>query len=265
MFQCLVFLRPCTLQAQQFIASRHQHLRSNKGKWLVAGIFCTALSPVAHAGRPMATDDAAVLDDGACQLEAWTEHSSGANTSWLNPGCNPFGSTEFALGLARQQDRKDSTNNSSLNSWQIKHLLRAYDEQQVGFAVSTGGQHTRVSADNAIFIKGIATFPLRGDSLLTHVNLGGIRQRDQQSNQYRGTWGVALDGEILAATRASLETFGMTGGGDAARTNWQLGLRRALIPGRLQLDASIGSPFGRWSGERIVTLGLVFVTPAFMR
>lgn len=261
MFQCLVFLRPCTLQAQQFLASRR--LRSGKGKWLIATLFCSALAPAAHAGRPMATDDAAVLDDGACQLEAWTEHSPGLNTSWLNPSCNPFGSTEFALGLARQQDRKDSANNSSLNSWQIKHLLRAYDEQHSGFAVAAGGQHTRVSADNELFIKGIATLPLRGEDLLAHFNAGGIRQRDQSGGVYRATWGMALDGAVMHATRASLETFGTSGTGSAARSNWQFGLRRELIPGRLQLDASIGSPFGRWSGERTVSLGLVFTTPSF--
>ena len=263
MFQVLVFLRPCTLQAQQFLAARR--LRNRKVRFLVAAMFCAAASSSVHAGRPMATDDAAVLDEGACQLEAWTEHSPGLNTTWLNPSCNPFGATEFALGAARQQDRQNSANNSSLISWQIKHLLRAYDEQRAGFAVATGGQHTRLSGDNEIFIKGIATLPLRGESLLAHINAGGIRQRDQQGGNYRGTWGVALDGEVGSATRASLETFGMTGTGSAARTNWQAGLRHELIPGRLQLDASIGSPFGHWSDSRIVTVGLVFVTPAFMR
>jgi len=257
MFQVLVFIRPCALQAQQFLAARGPR----KLNAVLATIVCAAACSTAHAGRPMATDDAAVLDEGACQLEAWTEHSSALNTSWLNPSCNPFGATEFALGAAHQQDRRDSSANTALMSWQIKHLLRAYDAQQTGFAVATGGQHARASGDNEIFVKGIATLPLQGENLLAHVNAGGIRQRDQRGGNYRGTWGMALDAEVAAGTRASIETFGVTSTG----ANWQLGLRRELIPDRLQLDASIGSPFGRWPQGRIVTLGLVFVTPSLKR
>ncbi|MFJ9534693.1 hypothetical protein [Herbaspirillum sp. NPDC101396] len=257
MFQFLVFIRPCALQAQQFLAARGPR----KLNTVLAAVFCAAASSSAHAGRPMATDDAAVLDEGACQLETWTEHSSALNTSWLNPSCNPFGSTEFALGAAHQQDRRDSSANTALMSWQVKHLLRTYDDQQTGFAIATGGQHARASGDNETFIKGIATLPLQGENLLAHLNAGGIRQRDQRGGNYRGTWGMALDAEVSAGTRVSIETFGVTSTG----TNWQLGLRRELIPGRLQLDASIGSPFGRWPQERIVTLGLVFVTPSLKR
>ncbi|MFJ9451096.1 hypothetical protein [Herbaspirillum sp. NPDC101397] len=257
MFQFLVFIRPCALQAQQFLAARGPR----KLNTVLAAVFCAAASSSAHAGRPMATDDAAVLDEGACQLETWTEHSSALNTSWLNPSCNPFGSTEFALGAAHQQDRRDSSANTALMSWQVKHLLRTYDDQQTGFAIATGGQHARASGDNETFIKGIATLPLQGENLLAHLNAGGIRQRDQRGGNYRGTWGMALDAEVSAGTRVSIETFGVTSTG----TNWQLGLRRELIPDRLQLDASIGSPFGRWPQGRIVTLGLVFVTPSLKR
>lgn len=263
MFQFLVFLRPCTLQAQQFLASHCR--RSGKGKWLVAALVCTALSPAAHAGRPMATDDAAVLDEGACQLEAWTERTHDTNTTWLNPSCNPFGATEFALGAGRQQDRQNNTGNSALISWQVKHLLRAYDDQNAGFAVATGGQHARSSGANEIFIKGIATLPLRGEDLLAHLNLGALRQREDAQRDYRGTWGIALDAAVSPRTRASLESYGMTGGSSEPRKNWQLGLRYALIPDRLQLDASVGSPFGHWAEHRVVTVGLVFVMPGLLR
>jgi len=262
-FQFLVFLRPCALQAQQFLASRCRH--SGKGKWLIASLLCAALSPAAHAGRPMATDDAAVVDEGACQLEAWTEHAHDANTAWINPGCNPFGATEFALGAGRRQDRRDSSGNSTLMSWQVKHLLRAYDDRNAGFAVAAGGQHAYRSSANDIFIKGIATLPLRGEDLLAHVNLGALRQREDAQRDYRGTWGIALDAAVAPGTRASLETYGMTGGSNDTRKHWQLGLRHALIPDRLQLDASVGSPFGHWSERRVFTVGLVFVMPGLLR
>lgn len=265
MFQILVFLRPCSLQARTFLAKRG--LGHSTGKWLAVAALSAALPIAAHAGRPMVTDDAGVMDAGACQLEAWTERARDGNTTWLNPGCNPFGATEFSLGAGRQRlDTEDGTQTGMLYSWQVKHLLREADDERIGFAVSTGGQHSRASGDNEIFIKGIATAPLMGDDLLAHINLGAVRQREDQQRHYRGAWGLALDAAVLPATRASLEAFGTSGTtSSGADRNWQLGLRHELIPGRLQLDTSIGSPFGRWQEGRVFSVGLVFTTPAFLR
>lgn len=263
MFQILVFLRPCTLQARALFSERK--LKKSAGKLLAIAALSAAVPISAHAGRPMTTDDAGVVDAGACQLEAWTERTRDGNTTWLNPGCNPFGSTEFSLGAGRQRlDGEDGVDSSMLYSWQIKHLLREYDEERAGFALATGGQHARASGDNEIFVKGIATMPLMGDDLLAHVNLGAVRQREDQHRHYRGAWGAALDAAVLPNTRASIEAFGVTGSG-TGNNSWQLGLRHELIPGRLQFDASIGSPFGRRNEGRVISLGLVIVSPAFMR
>ena len=261
MFQFFPLGHPATLQAQDLLA-RHR-LPVGVGKWFAAialAIFLTLPTLPAHAGRPMATDDAAVLEAGSCQLEAWTEHAPAGNTGWLNPSCNPFGSTEFALGVAQQRQNGDG---GALYSWQVKHLLSEYNAQRSGFAIATGGQHARASGDNDIFVKGLATMPLIGEALLAHANLGAIRQHQQGKEQsnYRGLWGVALDAAVLPATRASLETYGNTG----TRANWQLGLRRELIPGRLQLDTSVGSPYGSWRQNHVISVGLVFVSPPFLR
>lgn len=228
-------------------------------KCIVVVLFCASFARPAHAGRPMATDDADVLDPGACQLETWNEHSRGQNLSWLNPSCNPFGATEFALGAARQ--RQDGAPASNLYSWQIKHLLRKYEEDSPGYALALGAQRDLAAAATDTFIKGIMSLPLAGENLLAHVNAGVVRQRREMQNDYRGSWGIALDGQVHEGTRVSLETYAVT----AARANWQLGVRHELIPGRLRIDASVGSPYGRWSNGRVVTVGLVFVTPDLRR
>lgn len=265
MFQILVFLRPCSLQARSFLGKRS--LRKQSAGLLAAAALSVAVPLTAQAGRPLTTDDAGVVEAGACQLEAWTERARDGNTNWLNPGCNPFGSTEFSLGAGRQRlDGEEGTQSSMLYSWQIKHLLRAYDDERVGFAVATGGQHVRASGDNELFFKGIATTPLMGDDLLAHINLGAVRQREDAQRHYRGAWGLALDAAVLPATRASIETFGTTGRTDGhADRNWQVGLRHELIPGRVQIDTSVGSPFGRWQEGRVWSVGLVFTTSAFLR
>jgi hypothetical protein len=221
------------------------------------------LSVPAHAGRPLATDDAAVVDPGACQLELWLERNRGSRALWANPGCNPFGATEFALGGARV--REDDAHDATVTAWQVKHRLRAFDERTAGFAlVLRTERDRRVHAglpplQGDAELKGIATWPLAGEAWLLHANAGALRQRESGAEplrRTRATWAAALDAEVLPATRASLEGFGV----GSERPRWQTGLRHALRGG-LQIDFAFGAKAGRFSDTRQVNFGLVFVTP----
>lgn len=218
-----------------------------------------ALAIPAQAGRPLATDDAAIVEAGACQLETWIERTRDSRSTWMNPGCNPFGSTEFSLGGARV--REDGASAFTVHQWQIKQMLRAYDETQTGLALAIGGQRVRHGDARQTFLNGIATVPLAGEAHLLHLNLGAARARDEDSRRTRATWGLAYDAEVAPATRAAVETFGSSG----ERANWQFGLRHEFVPGRVQIDGSVGSAIGRWSDTRVLTIGLVFVSPAFLR
>lgn len=221
--------------------------------------FGIAVTIPAQAGRPMATDDAAVVESGACQLEIWIERARDSRGTWLNPGCTPSGGTEFSLGGARV--REDGASTFTVHQWQIKQMLRAYDETQTGFALAIGGQRVRLGDARESFLNGISTVPLAGEAHLLHLNLGALRTRNEDRRRTRATWGLAYDVEVATATRAALETFGTSG----QRANWQFGLRHELVPGRVQLDGSVGSAIGRWSDTRLFTVGLVFVSPAFLR
>ncbi len=224
---------------------------------LLALAFSTAMLS-AQAGRPLATDDAAIVDHGACQLETWIERRRDGRGTWLNPGCNPFGRTEFSLGGARMREDGASF---TLQQWQIKQMLRDYDATQPGFALAVGDHWVRHGGARAPFLNGMATLPLLGEAHLMHISLGAVRVRDAEGRRSRATWGLAYDTEAAGATRVSLETFGTSG----ERPNWQLGVRHELVAGHVQLDASVGSAFGRWPQSRLLTVGLVFVSPAFMR
>jgi hypothetical protein len=209
----------------------------------------------AHAGRPLATDDAAVLDAGHCQLEAWAAHERGARGLWLNPGCGLFGPTEIALGGARI--KADGEDRFTLLTWQAKHLLRAHGDTRAGFALALGGERARRVDEGSVFLNGIATVPLGNEDRLLHLNLGALRERAEGNSRRRGLWGLALDSEVAADTRASIEGLGLSG----ERARWQAGLAHEVVPGRLQIDASVGSALGRWRETRAFTLGLVVVTP----
>jgi len=220
------------------------------------------LSSPTHAGRPLATDDAAIVAHGACQLELWLERGRGERTLWANPTCNPFGRTEFALGGARVRDDEGG---ATVTAGQVKYLLRAFDERAPGFALAFRAERDRrvhaglppLQGDTEF--RGIATWPLAGEALLLHANLGALRQRetgDEPRWRTRPTWAVALDQEALPFTRASLEAYG-TG---SERARWQAGLRHELRDG-LQIDFAFGAQAGRWSATRQANVGLVFVTP----
>lgn len=255
-FNCFSLRRD--LPSLRFSSPPHAVRPQQAWRVLIALASLVTIVP-AHAGRPLTTDDAAIVDAGACQLETWIERSRDLNSSWLNPGCNPFGRTELSLGTARLRPEDDTA--FTTRQWQVKHLFRAYDAEQTGFALAVGGLRHRQGDERHAFLNGIATVPLAGEARVLHVNLGGIRLHDQAKQSNRATWGIALDNEVGSATRIAVETFGTSG----ERPNWQLGIRHELVSGRVQIDASVGSAYGRWKDSRVATLGLVFVTPAFLR
>lgn len=219
---------------------------------------CAVLTLPAHAGRPLATDDAAIVETSACQLEAWTERTRSDRSNRINAGCNPFATTEFSLGAARVAHDAVSF---TVQQWQIKQLLRAYDETQIGFAVALGGDRVRRADQHGSFATAMTTLPLAAEARLLHLNLGVQNEHQGRQRRSRATWGAAFDAEAMPATRASLESFGIPG----ERANWQLGLRHELVSRHVQIDASVGSAIGRWRDSRVVTLGLVFAGPAFLR
>lgn len=220
----------------------------------------------ALAGRPMVTDDASLVEQGACQLQDWNVWARDEGVASLTLGCNPFGNTELTLGAGRATgDAAAGLGSATVPLWQVKQLLRGYDDQSAGFALAlSGARDPRVydSGIGSVALSGITTVPLHGDALLADLNLGALSRRDGAgaARRLRALWGIGLDGQLAGPLRVSVESFGI--GGDTPR--WQAGLLYPLLPGQLQLDFSVGSAFGRFAASREWALGLVFVTPRFL-
>jgi len=218
----------------------------------VCVLFITPL----NAGRPLITDDAAVVDAGACQIESWFEQGANVSSRWINPGCNPFGSTEIAFAMAATRETGEPS--SRIQLLQAKQLLRAFDDNQAGYAVAVGAQ--RHQRDRQYFVNAISTIPLNSEANLLHVNLGVVADRTQEQDRTRMSWGGAYDRRVGENTRAAVESFGQLG----ERPNWQAGMLHEVIPGTLQVDVSVGSEFGQWRDTRLVTMGLVWFSPVFL-
>lgn len=70
--------------------------------------------PLAHAGRPLGTDDAGTAAAQTCQLEAWYEHSGSELTTELAPACGVAEGLELDLGITLPAQRKEQLLGSGL-------------------------------------------------------------------------------------------------------------------------------------------------------
>lgn len=211
-----------------------------------------ALALPAMAGRPLVTDDAAIVDAHACQLEAWLHAEGDARTFWGLPACNPTGNLEITLGAAIPAGGETQPLRSQL--FQLKTLLRPRQADGWGLGLALGLQRVvRDGARHEAYAYLAASRSLARDDTLLHFNLGALHRGATPAL----TWGIALDRQVHERLWISLETFGENRG----RAHYQLAVRHALMPDRLQVDASYGGHFG--GGARTVSLGWVIVTDAF--
>ncbi|WP_119153215.1 hypothetical protein [Caldimonas tepidiphila] len=245
-------------------SSRSPLPRSCGAARCLAFVAAAVLAQPASAGRPLVTDDAGVVPAGACQLELFSERLRDERANWAVPACNPFGNTEIGVGIGRGRD--EAGESRRLSSWQLKTVLREHEGERAGFGLMLLDRRDRAVHRGRLGdteLKGLATLPLRGEDLLVHANLGWLRERDGEaaSRGNAATWATALDWQIVPGVRGSLEGYGSSG----ERPSAQFGLRHELVPGHVQIDASVGAQFGRSRESRFLTIGLVFVTPSLLR
>lgn len=183
------------------------------------------LSAPAWAGRPLATDDAAILDPGDCQVEAWHQHTGSLREWWAMPACR-VGAWELAAG--KGQGRAAVV--------QAKTILRAAaedsDDWALGLAVASQSGPVRQHTVNLPL-----TLAFMRKAVLLHLNAGWSRQHGSAG---RATWSAGAEFAFARRWSASLESYGAR---RMAPTR-QLGLRYALVEDRLDLDASVAKTDG---------------------
>jgi hypothetical protein len=92
------------------------------------------------------------------------------------------------------------------------------------------------------------------DSVLLHLNAGVVRTRYTRSTD--ATWGVGAEFKLNERNSLTAEAYGQQRNG----SRYQFGYAHALIPDRLQIDATWGQRLARGASETMVTLGLVLQT-----
>jgi hypothetical protein len=203
---------------------------------LAAAWLALLLAGPSWAGRPLATEDADVLDRGECEWESFAarESASGepsSRTLSTQFGCGVGAMTQASLAYAR-----DRSEGQSSPSWALvgKTALLPREGEGLGLTLAWGlgwqrtpgaGWKHEEAALNLVATRSFA------DRFTAHANLGWVRTRSDDLNTT--TWNAALEW----AAREGLDLMGEVYGDDRTRPWLGLGVRYAITE-RVSVDAS---------------------------
>jgi len=160
--------------------------------------LCLVL-PSASRAQQFVTDDAALTDFRACQLEAW----HGESSSWILPACQPLRNLEITAGIGFIPETGARSTEYVL---QGKALFRELTPNGVGIGAVVGagfGPLTQIVGNGAsdIFAHVPVSVSLADDRLILHGNLGWHLERDEHEHNgvvhdeshHTLTWAVRSD------------------------------------------------------------------------
>jgi hypothetical protein len=246
---------------------------------VLAMLACAAVPGPARAARPMITDDARIIDPGSCQVETWFRFNRDSNEYWALPGCNPTGNLEITVGGAYLPADEPYTGRSTTLQIQGKTLFRTMETNGwgTGLAVGTVFRPDDVALQVPRYYAYVPTsFSFLDDRVVIHTNVGAARisrasdlplaenvagELVRANPGWSFTWGVG--GEFAITSRAYLiaETFG----DNHQKPYFQGGVRFWIVPNHVQIDATIGSQAGDWSGARWISVGLRLLSLPFLK
>ena len=216
-----------------------------------SALTCSA----AIAGRPMATEDAGVLEASDCELESFigANRPRGGPTERvlsLQVGCGVGAHSQVAVAIARASAEGDAVRSltllgkTALNPGAEDSAPKLALAWALGADSARGGLKHESSALNAV-----VSWPLHEEVSL-HLNLGwGHSAADKQSTT---SWAAGVEHHVRDDLDLTAETFG----NDRDASPWvQVGLRWAVKPEKFYVDTSYGVQTGGERGKA-VTLGL---------
>jgi hypothetical protein len=201
-----------------------------------------SLAGPAQAGRPLQTDDAGVLDRGACEVEGATGSLKvsgvSARDSSLQLSCGIGASTQLALAASHASADGASANGIEINGktglWKGKPVK---DDEAAALALGYAVASVKADGDSwqhaASELNLIYSRPLAG-ALTLHANLG--HSQDAIAHRSTTTWGLALEHAGFGAWAPMAEVFG----DDRDAAWWNLGLRFTAVADKFFVDASYG-------------------------
>jgi hypothetical protein len=199
--------------------NRHPHARLA----LISFTLCLWASQ-AHAGRPLAVDDANVNEKGAGHVEVWVARDSDKINTWnLAPAFAPIDGVEVGVSYAKA--RKNGNTEQAI---QAKWRITPSQENGCNVASTLGSVHEK-SVGSSPYLVGI----LSCNSALGSVHVNLTRHQPKDEKNYN-SWGVAFE-RAMGSVTPHVEIFGDEGG----KPTVQFGAKTEIAEG-LQLDATAG-------------------------
>lgn len=208
----------------------------------------------AHAGRPLQTEDAGVIDAGGCEIEGVHERlrvsGETARDTALTFSCGIGWRSQ--LGITGSRARADGESASGAALGGKTRLWSAGDHGPAltvawSLAWARAAGSWRHAEDEARLVWSMPAGPGT-----LHLNVGHARDRIERSSST--PWGVGWEHGGVEAGGVTLapmaEVYGDGRGGHA----WNVALRATLVPERFYLDGSYGRQTGGVGG-RLVTVG----------
>ena len=225
---------------------------------VVFALLVAAALP-AFAGRPLTTEDASVLEDKACQVEAWVDRSREATQGWLVPACNFGANIEWQAGFARTREAGSSRFSEAY--FQAKTFWRPAEDAPWAIGLVTGvarkQRETHRGWENPYVIVPVSVTSASSATTF-HFNVGWSHDRDGSRNAT--LWGVAAETALSPRLTLVAEAFGE----NAARAFVRAGGRFSVIKDRLDADLTVVTRPGGTRAERYVSLGLFWQAGRFL-
>jgi hypothetical protein len=223
------------------------------------------LAPGGAAAQLWGTDDAGVVERGACQLESWHREAA----SWLAPACRLVGDLEVALELGLVDDNGDRGTEYVLEG---KMPIREPEPNGLGVAIALGmtaGRPGRLLTGRAqeVYAFVPVSLSIGDDRLVLHGNAGWQVEREpgeedgETGDRWRHgvKWGGRADLEVIDRLQLVGELFGE----DRLRPEYHLGLRGTVVPDRFVAELAYGGDSAPGARGRGWTLGLAWTPPPF--
>lgn len=223
---------------------------------LYAGLGITAL-PSMSGGQQYITDDAAITEFRACQIQVW----HGQRSSWALPVCTPFRNLEVSAGLIAVW--KDEGDGHPEYVVQIKSVLIPMNARPwgLGFILGTGRDPglsgIREAGANIYTYLPLTTSFLNG-RLLLHNNIGYLYDHRTGPENDRQLLTIASRADV--SLRKHLVVVGEIYDSAGSEVEFQVGVRAWGRPGKVQFDLSYGGFVKRAGQAAGWTLGLALTT-----
>lgn len=197
---------------------------------LIATFTLLLLSSEISVSQQFLTDDAAIVQHRALQVEMW----HGKNSSYILPAFQLIQPLQITLGLGFPIDAKNVRRTEAM--FQGKALFKKLDVNSFGVGVVAGIWLKISEAQymiNNVYAYIPFSFSFLNDAVVIHQNLGWVAVHEQTTSSFL-TWAVRFDVTPIQRITMWSEMFGQ----GTSSPEYQFGIRGVILHDRLAINIS---------------------------